>query len=582
MRSFDGTSIVTHFYPASRAPAGGRAATVLVGSGFPHRGDTRPDLDASDQIGAATLRRAGYNVLTWDPRGLGGSGGTVMFDSADHEARDVASLIDFVARQPEALLDAAGDPRVGMSGRSYGAGIQLVSAAIDPRIDAIVPDLAWHSLVTSFFKDGAVKAGWLTLVCGGGEVAALTGGLFFTPGGLQLGGTATEMKRACLEAIAGGAISAASRRWIADRGPGDLVDRIRAPTLIVQGTVDPLFSLDEAIANYERLRSNGVPVKMVWYCGGHGACPTPVREPRRVARAALAWLDRWLKRSGAIDTGPAFEWIADDGIWRAAPDFPLAPAGALAGVGAGKLSILPLAGVDARLIAPPVPTRRAADVRFSAARVAGDVVGAPRVKLTYHGTAVPARTLLYAQVVDAVHGRVAGAQVTPLPVVLDGRTRTVERPLETLALRVGPASDLRLQITAGTTVYGPQRSLGNVRLRSIEASLPLVDGARAGRASNAGAGLRTPRRLRISPSSRRVRGRSRIVLRSRLRTRPCSGTVGFTIRAGSTRRTARATIAPTCAVRAVVRLRAPAGRTARIAARFEGNQQLAPRRARSV
>ena len=39
-----------------------------------------------------------------------------------------------------------------MSGFSYGGAIQFVSAAIDPRIDAIVPDVAWHSLPTSLFR----------------------------------------------------------------------------------------------------------------------------------------------------------------------------------------------------------------------------------------------------------------------------------------------------------------------------------------------------------------------------------------------------------------------------------------------
>ena len=84
---------------------------MLAGQGYPHRGDRLPDLDASDVIGTATLRAAGYNVLTCDPRGLGGSGGTVMFNSPDFEGRDVSAWIDFAAAQPETLLDSAGDPR---------------------------------------------------------------------------------------------------------------------------------------------------------------------------------------------------------------------------------------------------------------------------------------------------------------------------------------------------------------------------------------------------------------------------------------------------------------------------------------
>ena len=47
-----------------------------------------------------------------------------------------------------------------MSGASYGGGIQLVTAAIDSRPDAIAPVIAWHSLVTSLYKARPPKAGW--------------------------------------------------------------------------------------------------------------------------------------------------------------------------------------------------------------------------------------------------------------------------------------------------------------------------------------------------------------------------------------------------------------------------------------
>jgi len=89
----------------------------------------------------------------------------------------VQALVDYVARQPEALLDAPGDPRVGMAGASYGGAIQLVTAATEPRLDAIVPDLAWHSLLTTFARDGAVKSGWLAQLCANGEAFGLLDGI---------------------------------------------------------------------------------------------------------------------------------------------------------------------------------------------------------------------------------------------------------------------------------------------------------------------------------------------------------------------------------------------------------------------
>ena len=61
-------------------------------------------------------------------------------------------------------------------------------------------------------------------------------------------------------------------RWFADRSTGPLISRIRIPTLIVQGTVDTLFTLREAIDSHALLKGSGVPLKMIWFCGGHGVC----------------------------------------------------------------------------------------------------------------------------------------------------------------------------------------------------------------------------------------------------------------------------------------------------------------------
>ena len=128
---------------------------------------------------------AGYNVLTWDARGFGGSGGQVMVDNANFEGRDVQALLTHVANQPEAQLDRPGDPRVGMTGASYGGGIQLVTAGIDRRVDAITPVIAWNSLLTSLYKDGSPKLGWGS-VLGGVGLTSLPGGVL-SPAGPQVG-----------------------------------------------------------------------------------------------------------------------------------------------------------------------------------------------------------------------------------------------------------------------------------------------------------------------------------------------------------------------------------------------------------
>jgi ABC-2 type transport system ATP-binding protein len=503
--SFDGTPIVTHFYSPAGLAAGERVPTVLYGSGYGYRGPNTPDAGGGVRLGQGDYRSEGYNVLTWDARGFGGSGGTSMFDSPAFEARDVQALIDWVATQPEALLDAPGDPRVAMVGASYGGGIQLVTAAIEPRVDALVPDAAWHSLVTGFARDNAFKAGWLAQLCalgvGFGLLDGVTDGVS-GPAGIQIGSVDSRFATMCAEGTALGRLSAATTQWLASIGPGALVSSIRAPTLLMQGTVDTLLPLGEAIANYKLLRASGVPVKMLWYCGGHGTCLTPTGDTGVLRAAAMSWLRRWLKRDASVDTGAPFEWVDDGGTWRAGPDYPLAAAGALATAGSGSLTVSPTVTATAGTTTISTPLLAMVESRYASPAADSDIVGEPTLSLTYRGVALPSSTFLYAQVVDVVAGRVVGNQVTPVPVVLDGLTHTVTRMLEAVALRGRPSSDLRLQIVGATPVYGPQRSAGSVTLSAITSALPVVDAA--GLAARATAAAPFPAATAPSASDPRV------------------------------------------------------------------------------
>ena len=168
-------------------------------------------------------------------------------------------MITWLARQPQAVLDIPAIRGSGMAGGSYGGGIQLVAAAIDRRIDAIVPDIAWNSLITSLDKHGIGKLGWSTLLYLAGNAAGRLNPLI---------GQGYEAD------VAGRPLTAAERAFFVSRGPGQLVGRIHVPTLLIQGTADNLFTLQEAVTNYALLRRHGVPVKMLWFCGGHGVCLT--------------------------------------------------------------------------------------------------------------------------------------------------------------------------------------------------------------------------------------------------------------------------------------------------------------------
>jgi ABC-2 type transport system ATP-binding protein len=475
VNSFDGTPIVTHFFPAQSLGANDRAPTIMLGHGWGGTGET-------DENGGAVgrFRDAGYNVLTWDARGFGGSGGTVMIDHPDFEGRDAQALIDFIAQQPEARLDAPGDPRVGMSGPSYGGGIQLVTAGIDGRVDAIVPTIAWNSLVTSLFKSGAIKFGWGSALIGLGIPQSVAPGVF-SPAGVQTGHQSEQFYSTVIEGSTTGQISDANRQWFAEHGPDFLLDNIKAPTLILQGTVDTLFTLDEAHRNYEALKDNGIPLKMMWFCGGHGVCLTetggggdPITGSDYTQQAELAWFARYLKGDSDVGTGPAFEWIDEDGEWHSSGAYPLTQVGTLEGTGSGQLPISPAggAGSGVAVFATPDPVSVKAPVDAPADPV--HVLGEPELKLTYSGVAAPEDTFVFAQIVDRSRNLVVNNLPTPIPVKLDGEQHELTMPLERIASRSTPQG-YELQIVAGTTVYDIQRSAGFIDVAEAHVTLPVSE-----------------------------------------------------------------------------------------------------------
>jgi ABC-2 type transport system ATP-binding protein len=474
LTSFDDTKIRFHWFPNAQATPAHRAPTILMGPGWGMGGDT--DTSGVGLLGVtsiASLEQAGFNVLTWDPRGFGQSGGVVTVDSEQFEGRDVQKLMDWVATQPVAQLDSPSDPRVGMTGGSYGGGIQLVTAAIDCRVDAIVPVIAWHSLTTSLFKADTPKTGWgsiLTLAAQGRPVDQ-------------------RIPHAYQASITTGVIDAADQAWFAQRGPGDLVKQIKVPTFVIQGTTDNLFTLDEGITNYRILRRNGVPAAMFWFCGGHGVCLTSPGDPAPEQQAVIAWLDRYVKRDSSVDTGPRFSFVDQNGRRYTGSDYPLPTGDPVQASGRGTLplSAASVSGpahppanskdVLAGIAGPVTPAKASnavdVDVAFAAPAV---VAGAPQLTLSYRGTTPPGErsTRVFAQLVDNATGLVVGNQITPIPVTLDGRAHTLTVPLEVVAFTAAAGSHLTLQLVAKTVAYAQPRLGGTIDFHKIAVRIPVL------------------------------------------------------------------------------------------------------------
>ncbi|MFF6869253.1 alpha/beta fold hydrolase [Streptomyces sp. NPDC012450] len=332
----------------------GRRPAVLLGHGF---GGSKDDVRAQ----AEGLAREGYAVLTWSARGFGASTGEIGLNDPEHEVRDVSRLIDWLADRPEVLLDKAGDPRVGVSGASYGGAISLLAAGHDPRVDAIAPRITYWNLADALFPDGVFKKLWAGIFFSAGNGAgegirpgagdgpgtgdAPGAGDGSATGGASAGGGATDTATdtatttvtgkapagsgsapakppACGRFTAelcslyqrvavAGKPDGAARALLEARSPSAVGDRIKVPALLVQGQSDSLFTLAQSDAMARTLAANGAPVAVDWTSGGHDGGD---QEAERVERRVGAWFDRWLKKDASADTGPAFRVSRTGGV----------------------------------------------------------------------------------------------------------------------------------------------------------------------------------------------------------------------------------------------------------------------------
>jgi uncharacterized protein len=84
---------------------------------------------------ARVLHEAGFNVLLFDTRACGKSGGATVGLGAT-EPRDISGAVSLA----EGAFDT---PKVAVIGISLGAGASILAAAADARIAAVVADSAW-------------------------------------------------------------------------------------------------------------------------------------------------------------------------------------------------------------------------------------------------------------------------------------------------------------------------------------------------------------------------------------------------------------------------------------------------------
>ena len=302
-----GAVLDTSLYLPETVPA----PAVLLAHGF---GGSKASVDAD----ARDLAARGYVVLAWSARGFGASTGEIGLNAPDAEVADARALVDRLAQRPEVQLDGPGDPRVGVTGASYGGALALLLAGYDSRVDAIVPVITWNDLGQALFPQAAaesVPAGTPARGAFGDDGVFKRGwaGVFFSagvaPGSGTCGRFTAEVCAAYTGAATTGRLSPATAALLERSSPRTVTGRITAPTLLVQGEQDTLFGLDQADANAREIAAAGTEVQVRWFAGGHdGGAPGPA-----VRDAVAEWFDTHLLGTGDAPDG-TFPYAVESGI----------------------------------------------------------------------------------------------------------------------------------------------------------------------------------------------------------------------------------------------------------------------------
>ncbi|MFC0108201.1 alpha/beta fold hydrolase [Kibdelosporangium aridum] len=401
-----GAQLDTTLYLPEQTPA----PAVLVAHGF---GGSKESVDGD----ARELAQRGFVVLTWSARGFGRSTGQIALNAPDAEVADVSRLIDALAQRPEVEKDgdnpSGQDPKVGITGGSYGGAISLLAAGYDKRIDALAPVITYNDLgqalipnsataeqvpntpsANAFAAQGVFKRSWAGVFFGAG----MGGSSFANPnaeaaepgvdnddqldaqnpaadaaggsangapqGGLPpgLGGRSQQNMGPCgrfteqicaayTELATTGKASQATVDLLRSVSPASVTNRITQPTMVVQGEQDTLFGLDQSDATARQITAAGGKVKVVWYAGGHDG-----GRPGSSLRSEIAdWFDFHLRGRGT-DPGTSFEY-AVQGALRAqgAPNVRTMTAPGYPGLNGTQTERRPIAlsGQEQTVVNPP-------------------------------------------------------------------------------------------------------------------------------------------------------------------------------------------------------------------------------------
>ncbi len=520
--------VVGDLYLPKAASRSHRVPSILTTNGF-------GGSDADQAPFAETEAKLGYAVLSYSGLGFGGSSCPITLDDPTYDGAAAKQLVTYLGggggiaftdakhtdpapRLLDVIHDAhdhdgvahAHDPRVGMWGGSYGGEIQFAAADVDPRIDAINPQITWNDLSYSLGPNNATPRGSVTTATPG--ATKLTWGVLFSSVGLadgvqyssadpyRLVGCPNFAGFVCEALVTGGTTGYFQPSDVAafrHASVESYLKNIRIPVLLDQGEDDTLFNLNEAVATYKALRDQGTPVDMMWRLQGHsGGTPSAAGLTYENARIQ-AWFDHYLK-GDKVGTGSRFAYYRDwTGTFAQSSHYPVGSARSyyLSGgsaTGGGDLAATPgsvasgsqsfttapagapttLSDLDA--IGGELPAGTALDVpdenlpgtyatwQTSALTEATDVVGSPQLRVDISAPTAAAtsaagpagQVVLFAKVYDVapdgsenlIHGLVAPFRVAD-------PSEPVRVTLPAIAHRFPAGDRIRLVVAGGDTNY---------------------------------------------------------------------------------------------------------------------------------
>jgi ABC-2 type transport system ATP-binding protein len=308
--SFDGTELDATYYEPT---ADGPHPAILMTHGW---GGSKTDLQPLASVYASNE----FVVLAYTSRGFGqggdgqGSGGEVH-STSELERQDASALIDYLAQQDAVLTDGEDDPRIGMDGTSYGGGIQMRTASVDDRLDAIVPRATWNNLAQALAPNGVIKRGWIEALEFGAQTGNLSAENTETTSGILDRGRMTEDDRA----------------YYRQRSPVSYDAIEDTPALVIPELTDQLFPINEGVRNFRKLQSDGSEVTLLLGQDGTHILSQPDGYPpgsetsrQFVGQMALQWQEAHLK-DGDLDVSTLhyYDEAADE--FSAAAAFPPHP-----------------------------------------------------------------------------------------------------------------------------------------------------------------------------------------------------------------------------------------------------------------